>query len=171
MNSNQNYYQYPNNFQNSYLPSSNFQQSFQSNQRVSEIQQIYLRILGRMPSTEDVNFITNSRMTDLDLIMKMINSLEHQEIIKSRALVIGIQAEIISVKQINQNLEVKNKDLEAMNQTFKKLLEEKTKSIDALAHDLSREKQLNNEISRQNKILQAFYTKYKKRGLISRILN
>jgi chromosome segregation ATPase len=100
--------------------------------RKQMIEDYYVKILGRKPKPNDLNYFLNTGITEAELIKKMVNSQEHADIIKAKKELEEINKKVQEQETEILKLKASNKDQRAMLENLNKLMEHKNQAISQL---------------------------------------
>jgi hypothetical protein len=98
------------------LPQNQFGNNMQApammsrDERKEMIKKQYVKVLGREPNDNDLNYFLNLNISEPDLLKKMIDSQEHADLVKSRQEVIDIKQKIADQTEELESLRAKNED-------------------------------------------------------------
>lgn len=97
--------------------------------RAENIEKIFLNVFGRKPSSRELAYYKYSPIKDNEIIIRLVSSEEHKNIILKALKLPGIEEELknvrISERKLSQQVDDINKEIEE----YKKLLSEKDKLI------------------------------------------
>lgn len=132
------------------------------NAKTESIKNLYRIVLGRVPTQSDLNYFLNINITDDALIRKMVESLEHAEIVKARQEVITARTQFNFMQTKIQELETQVKDKSQIVNNMNKLVEQKNEIIDEINKKF--------EESNKKKVKESRRIQPKKPGFIERVL-
>lgn len=125
--------------------------SFSSNspsERVDMIEEVFLKVLGRKPTSRELSFYKYGVTTEEEITEKLLTGDEHKKIIEDAKKLPNIEDELkdtkIDIKKLNQKV----KDVAEENMEQRKLLEEKNRIIESLREDLKNPYNLPSNIER-----------------------
>lgn len=98
-------------------------------QRREMIKKNYVKFLGREPSPSDMNYFLSNGINEQDLIQKMVDSQEHQDLVKSKQELADAKQKITDLESENAKLKSSQKDQAELMKNLQTLLEHKNKSI------------------------------------------
>lgn len=114
------------------------QQGFMGrDERKKMIEDQYIKILGREPNQNDLNYFLNTGISEADLVKKMIDSQEHADLVKSRQEVIKVKEEASSQKSELTQLRAATEDQKVIIQNLHSLIAQKNQNISQLQQQLS----------------------------------
>jgi len=98
------------------------------------IQDMYVKILGREPNQNDLNYFLNIGISEQELIKKMIDSQEHADLVKSRQEVIKAKEELNSTKTELIQLRTSAEDQKVIIRNLHTLIAQKNQAIAQFQH-------------------------------------
>lgn len=97
--------------------------------RKKMINDLYVKILGREPNQNDLNYFLNMGINEQDLITKMINSQEHVDLVKSRQEVIKAKEELNNSKTELITLRTSTEDQRVIINNLHTLIAQKNQAL------------------------------------------
>lgn len=101
-------------------------------ERKEFISKNYVKILGREPNQNDLNYFLNIGITEDQLIKKMIDSQEHADLVKSRQEVLRVKKKYNEQQEELQRLRAKANDQEKIISQLQQSIEQKNTSLSDL---------------------------------------
>lgn len=147
-----------------------FSQTPQNIQKANNVRNIYLQVLGRSVTDQDLAYIINSGISEADLTKRMLESEEHAEIVKSRQEVILTRIENEKMKKDYENIKIKADDVEYVNNSLRSLIDEKAITLSDVKEEIRIKDQTIMQLQKDNSLLMRHLRQYKK-GWMSKLLN
>lgn len=104
--------------------------------RKKMIEDQYVKILGREPNQNDLNYFLNTGISEADLIKKMVESQEHADLVKARQEVIKAKEEAANQKTELSQLRASVEDQKIILQNLHSLLAQKNQNIAQMQQQL-----------------------------------
>ncbi|MBL8015164.1 MAG: N-acetylmuramoyl-L-alanine amidase [Candidatus Doudnabacteria bacterium] len=101
-------------------------------QRREMIKKNYVKILGREPSQSDMNYFLNQGTSEQDLVQKMIDSQEHQDLVKAKKEAEEMKKKVGELEAELTKVKAEAKDNSAITQNLQNLLAHKNRAIQEL---------------------------------------
>ncbi len=101
-------------------------------ERKQMISSCYTKALGREPTPSDLNYFVNAGITEADLLKKIIDSQEHQDIIKGWQELPATKERIASLESEEMKLRAQVAESEQMISGLRKVMDEKDKVVSEL---------------------------------------
>ena len=105
--------------------------------RKKMIEDMYVKILGREPNQNDLNYFLNTGISEQDLLKKMVDSQEHADLVKSRQEVITIKDQMNENKSELVQLRASVDDQKVIIRNLHTLIAQKNEGIAELQQQLS----------------------------------
>ncbi|MBN1915806.1 N-acetylmuramoyl-L-alanine amidase [Candidatus Dojkabacteria bacterium] len=106
---------------------SNITQSRDS--RKKTIEETYMKVLGREPNQNDLNYFLNIGITEDQLIKRMVDSQEHMDLVKARKEVIETKKKYEELSSKFMEIDTKAKDQEGIIKSLNTLLAQKNQAL------------------------------------------
>lgn len=106
----------------------------------------YIKILGREPNQNDLNYFLNIGTREDELIRKMIDSQEHADLVKARQEVITMKKEFTDMKTENMQLKASVEDQKNIMASLTASIAEKNFSITKYQKKIKRIEEKQNEL-------------------------
>jgi hypothetical protein len=101
--------------------------------RQDMIKRLYNTILGREPDVSGLNyFLYNTNLTEFDIAREMYESTEHAELLSKAKKIRKFTKENSEIQKQMSDMQYRLSSLEAINENFKALIDQKTQSINEL---------------------------------------
>lgn len=107
-------------------------------ERKEMIKKTYLKILGKEPAQNDLNFNLNTAVSEEDLIKKLLEGKEHEEMVKEAGEVKELRNKAIKAESDLATVSSNVGDMKEMINGLNKLLEQKNKYIAQLHGELEK---------------------------------
>ncbi|MEI7579272.1 MAG: N-acetylmuramoyl-L-alanine amidase [bacterium] len=132
-----------NNFQPSTTPltpsnDSNFKPLPSREERKNVIRNLYIKILGREPNQNDLNYFLNVGIKEEELIKKMIDSQEHADLVKARQEVFEAKKKFNDQNTDYLRLQTKAKDQDTILYNLQQTINQKNLAIQTIQAQLNR---------------------------------
>ncbi|MEI6462490.1 MAG: hypothetical protein WCO33_02365 [bacterium] len=103
------------------------------NPKEESIINVYRIVLGREPSVNDLTYLASINISEDVLLKRMVDSLEHAEIVKARQEILSSRVEYNLMKRQFDDVNNCLKDREAILANLQNILEEKNASYEELS--------------------------------------
>jgi hypothetical protein len=107
-------------------------------ERKEMIKKTFLKVLGKEPSQNDLNYYLNTGIAETDLIKKLIEGEEHTKIIQNANEFKELSDKVAKLNAEVDQLKTNGKDTKLMQESMNRLLEHKNLLIARLHQELAR---------------------------------
>lgn len=107
-------------------------------ERKEMIKKVYKKVLGKEPSQSDLNYNLNVAASEDDLTKKLLESKDHEELIKEAAEAKELRTKATKAESDLASIQGRASDLEAMSQSLNQLLDHKNQYITQLQQTIER---------------------------------
>lgn len=107
-------------------------------ERKEMIKNLFLKVLGREPNQNDLNYHLNTGVTEIELIKKLVDGEDHQNLVKDALQFKELNDKVAKLNAEIDQLKANNIDSKVMNDSMNRLLEHKNMLISRLHQELAR---------------------------------
>lgn len=105
--------------------------------RKKMIEEMYVKVLGREPNQNDLNYFLNTGISEQELLRKMVDSQEHADLVKSRQEVIKAKDELIESKTELITLRNSTEDQKVIIRNLHTLIAQKNQALAQLQQQVT----------------------------------
>lgn len=119
-------------------------------QRREMIKKNYVKMLGREPTASDMNYFLNQGINEQDLIQKIVDSQEHQDLVKSKQKAADLEKKTNDQESEIKKLTAQAKDQQAILENLQNLLIHKNQAIAELEQAVFNKHGVPSSVYKQN---------------------
>lgn len=142
------------------------------------IEKIFMNVLGRKPSSRELAYYKYSPIKESDIVLKLVSSDEHKDIIQKSFKLQGVENELKNVKISEKKLSQQIDDVNLEIEEYKKLLSEKDRIIAELRKKIKNPYDFPTQIQKYEEGFDVYtpkervsYVKSKKRSFKEKIID
>lgn len=147
-------------------------------EKEENIEKIFMNVLGRKPSSRELAYYKYSIIKESDIILKLVNSDEHKNIIEKAFELQGVEEENKNIKISEKKLSQQLNDVNLEIDEYKKLLSEKDRIIAELREKIKNPYDFPTQIQKYEEGFDIYtrkkrtsYVKNKKKSLKEKIID
>lgn len=105
-------------------------------ERKKMIEETYEKVLGKKPSQADLNFHLNTGTNKNDLIVKLVEGKDHEQLVKDANELKELKTKVQELETENTQLKISSKDFKSIQESLNRLLEHKNMLISRFHQEL-----------------------------------
>lgn len=107
-------------------------------ERKEMIKKVYLKVLGKEPRQNDLNFHLNTGVTEIDLIKKLVDGVDHEKMVNDAKEFRQLSEKVLKLQAELDQLKANQGDVKVMQESMNRLLEHKNMLISRLNQELAK---------------------------------